>query len=297
MEILNKTEKNIYLSYVPHGINHNNFRPVDVPAEFKKTIFADAEYDFVLFWSNRNIRRKQPSDVIYSFKLFNQQIGPELAKRTALIMHTQPIDENGTNLFVVANDLAPECNIIFSAEKLSTEHLNYLYNIADVTINLADAEGFGLSTAESVMAGTPILVNVTGGLQDQCGFQLDGHLLTPYDYIYWGTLSQGVKADTPLTWGEWAFPVFSSSHSIVGSVPTPYIYEDRLNLEDVSSELLKVYSLGRNELQRRGLAGRNAFINELGLTADNMCATMINAIETTISNWKPQPSFEIYKIN
>lgn len=296
MEILNKTEKNIYLSYVPHGINHNNFKPVDVPAEFKKTIFADAEYDFVLFWSNRNIRRKQPSDVIYSFKLFNQAIGEERARRTALVMHTQAIDENGTNLFVVANDLAPECNIIFSSDKLSTEHLNYLYNVADVTINLADAEGFGLSTAESVMAGTPILVNVTGGLQDQCGFELNGKPLTSEDYIQLGTLSQ-ISDKTGLTWGEWSFPVFSSAHSIVGSVPTPYIYEDRLNLEDVSAELLKVYSLGRNELQRRGLTGRNAFINELGLTADNMCATMINAIETTISNWKPQPSFEIYKIN
>ena len=38
-------------------------------------------------------------------------------------------------------------------------------------MNMASNEGFGLGTCESLMAGTPIIVNVTGGLQDQCGFQ------------------------------------------------------------------------------------------------------------------------------
>ena len=37
---------------------------------------------------------------------------------------------------------------------------------------MASNEGFGLGTAEALMAGTPIVVNVTGGMQDQCGFKL-----------------------------------------------------------------------------------------------------------------------------
>ena len=41
--------------------------------------------------------------------------------------------------------------------------MNFLYNIADVTINIASNEGFGLATCESLMSGTPIIVNVTGG--------------------------------------------------------------------------------------------------------------------------------------
>ena len=49
--------------------------------------------------------------------------------------------------------------------------------MADVTINMASNEGFGLGTCESLMCGTPIIVNVTGGLQDQCGFKLNGKLL------------------------------------------------------------------------------------------------------------------------
>jgi len=296
MEILNKIEKNIYLSYVPHGINHDNFKPVEVPVEFKKKFFGDAEYDLVLLWSNRNIRRKQPGDVIYSYKMFCDLIG-DAAKRVVLIMHTTPVDDNGTNLHAVATDLAPECNIIFSDSKLSTLDLNYLYNISDITLNLSDAEGFGLSTAESVMAGTPILINVTGGLQDQCGFKLNGEYLSPDDYIKLQTLSGGNKIHNQLTHGEWVFPVFSDAHSIVGSVPTPYIYEDRLNLRDVANTLCQIHTIGREGLKRRGLIGRNAFIDELGLTADNMCRGMIDSIETIIENWKPQQKFEIYKIN
>ena len=41
------------------------------------------------------------------------------------------------------------------------------YNIADVTINISDAEGFGLATLESLSCGTPIIANMTGGLQEQ----------------------------------------------------------------------------------------------------------------------------------
>ena len=78
--------------------------------------------------------------------------------------------------------MCPDLNIIFSTNKLSSQHLNYLYNIADLTINLASNEGFGLGTCESLMSGTPIVVNVTGGLQDQCGFKFRNHFLTYKDY-------------------------------------------------------------------------------------------------------------------
>ena len=35
--------------------------------------------------------------------------------------------------------------------------------IADFTINIAHSEGFGLSTLESMMTGTPIIAPMTGG--------------------------------------------------------------------------------------------------------------------------------------
>ena len=39
------------------------------------------------------------------------------------------------------------------------------------------------------MRGTPIIVNVTGGLQDQCGFKKDGKYFTEDDYKEIGSTS------------------------------------------------------------------------------------------------------------
>ena len=44
-----------------------------------------------------------------------------------------------------------------------------LYNSVDCTINISDAEGFGLATLESLSCGVPIIVNMTGGLQQHSG--------------------------------------------------------------------------------------------------------------------------------
>jgi len=44
--------------------------------------------------------------------------------------------------------------------------LNLYYNSGDIILNIASNEGFGLASCEALRAGTPIVVNVTGGLQD-----------------------------------------------------------------------------------------------------------------------------------
>ena len=140
-----------------------------------------------------------------AFKTFADRLPKEKRDKTAFVLHTQPVDPNGTDLPAVVKEMCPDLNIIFSTEKLDNKHLNYLYNIADVTINLASNEGFGLGTCESLMCGTPIIVNVTGGLQDQCGFKVNGEYLTYKDYgniksLHDWRLWEDNKA---LTHGEW----------------------------------------------------------------------------------------------
>ena len=49
--------------------------------------------------------------------------------------------------------------------------MSYLYNYADVYILLSSAEGWGLALTESLLTGTPIIANVTGGMQDQMRFE------------------------------------------------------------------------------------------------------------------------------
>jgi len=213
-------------------------------------------------------------------------------------MHTNPVDQNGTDLPKVAQTLAPNCNVVFSTKKLSTEQLNYLYNMADCTINIAGNEGFGLTTAESVMAGTPIIVNVTGGLQDQCGFKKksDGKYFTAEDYIQIGSLHKWRDWEDKVTWGEWVTPIWSRVQTLTGSVPTPYIWDDKVDIIELSEKMESVYNTPKETLVKNGLEGRRAFIEDMGLSQKNMCQQLVNGVESTFKNWKPRKRYELFKI-
>jgi hypothetical protein len=298
-----KQPENWQVSYVPHGINPDDYKPTDVPENFRKQILGGKDYDFVLYWSNRNIRRKQPIEVIYAFKEFISKLPKEKADKCVLLMHTQPVDENGTDLPKVVLDNAPECNVLFDTGRWNEEQLNYLYNIADVTINVASNEGFGLATAESIMAGTPIIVNVTGGMQDQCGFlfqndEVGGNwdYTRPSDYVKWGSLHDWRLWKDKLKWGDWVTPVWSTSRSFTGSVPTPYIFEDHIDYVEVADSIRYWYDMGREKRKEKGLLGRDFALGVGGLSVKNMCQTLINGMNTAFKNWKPRKKYELFKI-
>lgn len=287
-KVTHKPLEDWQISYVPHGINPKVFKPLDdVSDDIKKLMFGDKEYDFVLFYNSRNIRRKQPSDVIYSYKLFCDKLPKEQSDKCLLLMHTAAVDENGTDLPAVIEALCPY-DVKFTGLKLEQDKLNEIYNLVDCTINIANNEGFGLTTAESLMAGTPIIVNVTGGLQDQCGFNYSAD-----NYITFGTLHDRKTHGSTLH-GEWVLPIWPSAINLNGSVPTPYIFDDRVNDDEVANKISTVYTWGKEERKRRGLLGREFIIENL--SSDIMNNSLIEGIERVFENYKPRERFELYKI-
>jgi glycosyltransferase involved in cell wall biosynthesis len=284
------------VSYVPHGINSTAFKPAEVPDEFRKRVLGDKDYKFILFWMNRNIKRKQPSDVIWAYKRFVDGLPIEDRDKTCLIMHTQAVDQNGTDLFKVKETICPDYEVKFSESRISQEELNWYYNLSDCTINIAGNEGFGLTTAESVMAGTPIIVNVTGGLQDQCGFTLDGKELTAEDYVKIGSVHDWRVWADKLGHGEWVKPVFSKVQTLVGSVPTPYIIDDKVDIYDTADAIRYWYDIPKKDRKKRALAGRKWMLNEGGLNHTNMCKTLSDGMETAFQNWRPKERFGLYKL-
>ena len=282
------------ISYVPHGINPEVFKPVSVPDKFKRQILGEKDYDFILFWNNVNSRRKQPADLIHAYKRFCDRIG-EISDSVCLLMHTNPIHRDGTDLYAVADRINPKGDIKFSTKKIPQEELNYLYNLADCTINIANNEGFGLTTAESVMAGTPIIVNVTGGLQDQCGFTDNGVPITPDDYVELGTL-HNKKYEELLEYGNWVSPIWPNHHSIIGSPATPYIWEDRVAIDDIVNAIEILYSLDGKYRKQCGMEGRKSFIKELGLTEADMSKMLVDSINQTLKNWTPKKRYELFKL-
>ena len=286
--------KDWQIDYVPHGVNENQFRPLDtISKDVYNQIHNGKDYEFILFYNNRNIRRKQPADVIYAYKLFCDQLPKNQSVKCLLLMHTSPVDENGTDLIAVKNDLCPEYNVTFMNNKVDQEILNQYYNIADCTINIANNEGFGLATMESVMAGTPIIVNVTGGLQDQCGFNIDGEEFTHKDYIKIGSL-HNKKKWSMLSHGEWVVPIWPSASNLNGSPMTPYLFDDRVNIDDVVDSIMKVYNWGKDKRKTNGKKGREWALNKLSSRV--MCEKMTSGIETAIQNFKPRKKFDLYKI-
>ena len=268
----------VVTSYVPHGLNHNMYKPISESDELYQKFYNDIKVknnvDFVVFWNNRNIRRKQPGDVILAFKHFRDMLPKDKQDRVALVMHTQAVDNNGTDLRAVWKCVAPKCKVIFSENKVSTAELNAMYNIADVTVNIASNEGWGLSSTESLLAGTPIINNVTGGLQDQCGFLNENNKWIGFDTKF----STNHNGRYKLNHGKWAIPVFPSNRSLQGSPLTPYIFDDRCKFEDVAEAMYGWWITPSEEREDCGWAGRD-FCLAHGLTAEQMGNKMIDIMD------------------
>ena len=149
-------------------------------------------------------------------------------------MHTDVRDPYGQNLQSIIENLGlTNGEVVFSQKKIGTNDMAAFYNMSDVTLNISDAEGFGLATLESLSCGTPIIVTMTGGLQEQV---TDGE--------------------------EWfGIGLEPASKSVIGSQEIPYIYEDRVNEDDFVNALEKMYNMSYEERKELGSKGRQHVLN------------------------------------
>lgn len=284
-------------SYVPHGVNPNVFKPLDKSTlkEKKKKVFGGKEYDFVLFYNNRNITRKRTSNIILGYRTFCDNLTPEQAKKAVLILHTHKVDDAGTDLQAVKDALCPNYDIIFSEDKVSPEELNELYNIADVTVSATSNEGWGIGTTESIMAGTPTIMPVTGGQQDQIGqYDDDGN-----DIKFtgeWGSNADG-RYSNSINYGAWVKPIFPSVRTLQGSPITPYIFDDLIKWEDIAEAMMYWYVAGPDLRKSAGLKGREWATGVGGLSSENMCKEMGRSFDAVLKNWKPRSRFSLHTVD
>jgi glycosyltransferase involved in cell wall biosynthesis len=297
--VLGDKRGNKVIEYVPHGLNENIFKPLDendsIYSEFKKNIFQGEEKDFVLFFNSRNIRRKQIPDTMLAFRYFLDTLPKDKADKCAFVLHTEVVSEHGTDLEAVRKLLFKDYPnaIHFSTGRLSPQELNMLYNLADAQILLTSNEGWGLSLTEAILAGTPIIANVTGGMQDQMRFTNESR--------EWFTPSKKVPSNHTGKYknhGKWAFPVYPTNRSIQGSPTTPYIWDDRCKPEDACERITELYSMyTREERKALGLAGREWALNEAGFTGKIMGERVINALDQLFNTWTPREKFEFINVN
>ena len=294
--------------YVPHGITNKRIFKIEDKGdtlfkEFEQKMGLD-KYKFKILYLNRNIRRKSPGDVALAYKHMMDKLTPEERKECVFVFHATPSDENGTDMRAVCKTLLPDYPVIFTHDNhpngsFTDEEMNFIYNSCDVYINMASNEGFGLGSCEMLHTGGVIVVNVTGGLQDQCGFKkrlLDNNgkhssweYLTAEDYIELQSNHRGTYKNH----GEWVEPVFPSNISCQGSPLTPYIFDDRCSYEDGGDALLNWYHAGPEERERCGEIGRQ-FVNSDGrMTGKHLSESFIKNIDTCLEKWKPREKYTL----
>jgi len=229
-DIVKTVAPSVPSEYIPHAVNGKYFQPLgaDDRLELRKANLHPDDVDkFIIFWNNRNARRKQSGTLIWWFKEWLDQ--NNLHDKCQLIMHTDPKDPHGQDLNHIMDrvGIGEHREVLLSTQKVALDKMSTFYNLADVTINISDAEGFGLSTLESLACGTPIIVNKTGGLQEQ---------------VQRGKNKFGIAIEP-------------TSKAVIGSQSVPYIYEDRISQKDFNRALLKMYKMPTVKRREMGMNG------------------------------------------
>jgi glycosyltransferase involved in cell wall biosynthesis len=259
-------------NFIPHALPDELFYPLEEEKalEYKTKILGESKKDdFVLFWVNRNAKRKRPADVIHAWKLFYDKLKADGKSDALLVMHTDPFDQEGPNLMEVASKLGVLESVKFSKDRVGFEYINVLHNISDACINIAFAEGFGLGTLEAMKVGKPVIAAKTGGLTRQVVDHRDG-------------TENGVALDISLK-------------SLVGSQGVPYIYEDYASVEDAAEAIYKLYSLPKEDRKNLGKKARDYVQSEFSMqkTIDSWHETLLKLVNDWKEGKRTVPRYEI----
>ena len=278
--------------YIPHAVPSQLFNPLpnDKRKEFRKDNFGFNDDDYLIFWNSRNARRKQSGSLAFWYADFLVQFKKKYKdKKVTLLMHTEPNDPNGQDLNAIAQKLGfKEKEFLISSTKIDASRLCAMYSAADVTLGISDAEGFGLSTFESMACETPIIVTMTGGLQEQ---------VTKIDEVSLESVLKRNKKNKPITIYENGIGLEPASKAIIGSQEVPYIYEDRLSGKSVSDSLMKMYELGQEERKKMGESGRKHVEENYGFEAfASDWSNFMTEIHDECGSWDTRKNYKSWEL-
>ena len=266
-QIVSDVTDNVENIYLPHAVESKFFKPMSEEEIVKLRKQQNLDNKTVFLWNNRNARRKQSGTLIYWFSKFIEKVGKDKA---TLIMHTDPNDPYGQPLEHLLQHFGLlEGQVMLSRNKIGAEELAAMYNLADCTVNISDAEGFGLATLESLSCGTPIIATMTGGLQEQV---TDGE-----------------------NW--FGIGIEPSSKALIGSQQVPYIFEDRINEEDFVDALVKMHEMGKDKRKELGNAGRQHVLKNYSFESyQSKWVEVMDQVHKKYGSWENRKLYSPWKL-
>lgn len=248
-------------NYIPHAFPKEVYFPIqkDQLEILKVNHFNEKKDWFKVLWVNRNAHRKMPNDLIQSWKVFLDELQEKEGHRNAcLIMHTDPLDQEGPNLQAVCQLFGVEQHVWFSNQRTDFGKMNVLHNLVDCCVSISKAEGFGLSTLISLQVGKPIIALKTGGMTRQVVDYRDG---TEYGVV-----------------------IEPAERCLIGSQMTPYIHEDIVDKKALVAGFWKMYKMSPEDREAIGKKGMEYVDHEFNY--DKMVSEWDRTLSECITNFK-----------
>lgn len=249
-------------NYIPHAVPKDLYKLIskEESMQFKKRLLGNERADhFTVLYVSRNARRKMTADILVSWKLFLKDLQEKHGHtKASIIMHCDPLDQEGTNLHSVIDMLGIKENTIFSKDRIGFEDMRVLYNMCDTVVNRSSNEGFGLPILEAKMCGKPVISIKTGGLTRQVEDHITGE-------------QYGIGLDPEVS-------------SMVGNLMIPYIYEDFISHKTLSEAFMKMYDYGPEKREEIGQRAMKHAHRDYDL--DAVVAEWDRTLMNTIENWK-----------
>ena len=122
-----------------------------------------------------------------------------------------------------------------------------------------------IQSAVTQTKGSPIIVNMTGGLQEQ--------VTNGEEWFGWG--------------------IQPSSKSVIGSLQVPYIYEDRINQQDFEKMLTKALKLPKKRYEIMATAGRQHVLDNYNFEAyEKSWVEIMDKFIEKNGSWETRKNYE-----
>jgi len=173
--------------YVPHGVDTAKFtiRPRERARkalrmdETLKRPIEDIDFLAVMVAANKGLpSRKSFPEVLWVWREFVKD-----HPKAALYLHTHPGPQmGGLDLYGLLEDLKMPTGAVIFADAYwnvmgyTDSYMCDVYNAADVLLNPAQGEGFGIPILEAQACGTPVIVGGWTSMPELCfaGWQVEG---------------------------------------------------------------------------------------------------------------------------